>query len=362
MSPLRTLTILQADLVGSSAHITSIPQKQAVDYLHDATLPIRQIVEDNNGTVIKFTGDGYLVTFESVAHGLRAAEKIRHHFLRQTHTPGGISLDGVRIILNTADVTVQDNDIIGDGVAVASRLEKNVPTNHVYVTRAVYEVADDAEFTFEPVGEMRPRGWHRPVMVYQLISSEASFIDPGIFMMITDLHGLIRYGETLNASEMNQWMLTWGDLHRQAVSGLKGRVRQFIADMALVTFSDADDAIQAVLNLRALATVHNQSRPTLPPIEFKAAICTGDLILTPTGLVGKLVNRTFDLLNAAPRGIVAIGDDVYAQLDVYQEQFAPLALAQSGDQPPPGAYRLQETEPPAPASPTPETGSSQPTV
>jgi hypothetical protein len=40
---IRTLTILVADLVGSSAHVTTIPQKQAVEYLLDATVPSANI-------------------------------------------------------------------------------------------------------------------------------------------------------------------------------------------------------------------------------------------------------------------------------------------------------------------------------
>jgi class 3 adenylate cyclase len=212
--------------------------------------------------------------------------------LRQTHTPTGISLDGVRVIINTADVTVQDDDIMGDGVALVSRLEKDVPTNQVYVTRAVQAVADDAEFSFEQAGEMRPRGWHRPVKVYQLLSTEASFVDPGVFLLITDLHGLISTGESLPAGDVKQWLLTWGDMHREAVVGLKGRVRQFIADMALVTFTNADDALDAVLKLRALAARHNATRQDLPAIEFAAAISTGDLILSH-GYRGASANQTF---------------------------------------------------------------------
>lgn len=317
----RTLTILLADLVGSSAHVVAIPQAQAVDYLQDAILPIRQAVEEHGGSVIKFTGDGYLATFESVKQALRAAERIRHFFLHQKYSPSGIALDGVRIILNTADVTVQDNDILGDAVAAISRLEKNVPTNHVYVTRAVYEVADDAEFTFEPIGEMRLRGWHRPLMVYQLVPVDVSFIDPGVFLMITDLHGLIPYSEKLSASEMHDWLLIWGDLHRQAVNGLRGRVRQFVADMALVTFTNPDDAVQGVLNLQALSVRHNESQSRLPPLQFKAAFSTGDLVLSPTGLVGRVVNCAFDLLKVTPRTSVCIDEATFQQLRDYQSRF-----------------------------------------
>ncbi|NLX10202.1 MAG: hypothetical protein GXY36_11140 [Chloroflexi bacterium] len=327
----RTLTILLADLVGSSAHVTTIPQDQAVDYLQDAILPIRQAVENHEGTIIKFTGDGYLATFESVCQALRAAEQIRHYFMRQKHTPSGVSLDGVRIVINVADVTVIDNDIIGDGVAVVARLEKNVPTNQVYVTRAVCEVADDAEFRFESVGEMRPRGWHRSLAVYQLMSIETSFVDPNVFLLITDLHGLIRHSENLPAGEVHHWLLTWGDLHRQAVAGLKGRVRQFVADMTLITFTDADDAVQALANLQALATVQNQ-RGDLPPIQFKAAIGMGDLILSPTGVVGQVVNHTFDLLNVTPRQMVCIDAGTYDHLDAYRPRFEPVTLTSAEGQ------------------------------
>ncbi len=317
----RTLTIIVADLVGSSAHVTTIPQKQAVEYLIDATAPIRDIIEENEGTVIKFTGDGYLATFDCVANALRAADTIRDHFLRQKHTPTGIALDGVRLVLNTADVTLQDDDVFGDGVALLARLEKDVPTNQVWVTEAVRAIADDAEFSFEPAGDMRPRGWHKSVAVYQLLPTEANFVDPDVYLLITDLHGLKHFGKTLSAREMNQWLLTWGDMHRQATVGLDGRVRQFIADMALVTFSSADDAVQGAISLRTLAHLHNSNRRDLPPIHFAAAISVGDLILSPTGVVGQVVTHTFRLLHSSPRGTVTIDETVFDALKDYQTQF-----------------------------------------
>lgn len=324
----RTLTILLADLVGSSAHIASIPQKQAVDYLEDATFPIKEAIVLHGGRITKFTGDGYMAAFESVEQALRAAERIREGFMRQTHTPAGIALDGVRVVVNTTDVTVQpDGDLVGDGVALVSRLEKNVETNQVYVTEAVRQVADDAEFKFQAVGEVRPRGWHRSVMVYQLKTVDMSYTDPSVCLLITDLHGLKRHGEALSASEFHDWLMTWGDLHRRAVEGLNGRVRQFVADMALVTFGNADDSVRALLNLCQLTREYNQGNSQLPPLQFKAAIAHGDLILTPTGIVGQLVNRTFDLLAGIPRAHIAIEEAVFEQLaESAQSRFQPLPV------------------------------------
>jgi class 3 adenylate cyclase len=172
-----------------------------------------------------------------------------------------------------------------------------------------------------------------------LISADASFVEPGVSLLITDLHGLIRFGEQLDPQAVHRWMLTWGNLHRQAVAGLKGQVRQFIADMALVTFSDADDAVQAVLNLRTLAARHNQSTEDLPPLHFKAAISTGDLLLTPTGLVGRLVNQTFDLLNATARGTVIACPETYRKLAAYADRFHTVTLGTNRPQP---AFQLTE--------------------
>ncbi|NDJ75360.1 MAG: hypothetical protein GYB65_03795 [Chloroflexi bacterium] len=338
--PTRTLTLLLADLVGSSAHVTAIPQEEAVDFLQDALLPIQQAIETHAGTVIKFMGDGYLASFESVCHALRAAERIRQDFLRQQNTPTGITLDGVRVVVNTADVTIEDGDVLGDGVVLLSRLEKTVPTNQVYVTRVVRDIADEAEFAFDPIGELQPRGWPEPVMIYQLTSVEASYLDPDVFLIITDLHGLVPYSEELSASGIHQWLLAWGDLHRQAVAGLNGRVRQFIADMALLTCSSADDAVHTILNLQALAALHNQTRLDLPPLHFKTVLATGDLILSPTGVVGPLVNRTFDLLNITPRSAVVLEPGVYELLHAYQDRFELVTLTAADGSATRNAYQL----------------------
>jgi class 3 adenylate cyclase len=151
-----------------------------------------------------------------------------------------------------------------------------------------------------------------------------NFVEPNVFLLITDLHGLIRTGESLPPGVVNQWLLTWGDMHRQAVVGLKGRVRQFIADMALVTFTNADDALKCVMSLRTLAVQHDQTHPDLPKIEFAAAIATGDLILSPTGVVGRPVNQTFRVLHASPRKTITIDAPVFEQLSGERDRFVPV--------------------------------------
>ncbi len=123
-------------------------------------------------------------------------------------------------------------------------------------------------------------------------------------------------------------------------------VRQFIADMALVTFNAGDDAVHGLLNLRALAALHSQTYPDIPPIRFKAALATGDLVLSPTGIVGRLVNHTFDLLNATPRCTISLDEPVYRQLDAYRDRCQPIRVT-SPDGDPLDLYELVESAPDA---------------
>jgi len=199
-------------------------------------------------------------------------------------------------------------------------MEKHVPTNGIWVTAATREVCSNTIFTFEDVGEFQLKGRTRPVRMYELQDIEASFVEHGTVLVITDLHNYVGIGESLPPDELNNWLMKWSNLHREAVQGIKGRVRQFIADMSLLTFTSPDEAYHALLNLKALVKIHNQ-QDDMPNYSFKAAIQQGDLILSPTGVVGPLVNQCFDLLHKTPRGQISVGANAFKHITDYRQQF-----------------------------------------
>lgn len=341
--PTRTLTILLADLVGSTQQVAQVNTVRAAEFLEDATHPIRIAVEENAGRVVKFTGDGFFAVFESAREALLCADKVRDHYIRQHYTPSGFAIDGVRVVVNTADVMVEEDDILGDGVVVCARLEKSVPTNQVWLTAATREVVGVSDFVFHPVGDIQLRGRPQPIKVFALENTEQSYIEYGTVLLVTDLHQYIQAGETMSPLELNDWLLTWANLHREAIRGLRGQVRQFVADMALITFSDADDAVQALLNLHSLITIHNRQHPQLPDYHFKAAVASGDIILSPTGVVGRLVNQTFELLNLTPRQSISIDAATQRRLQAYAERLTATKLtARNGN--PVECYRLELPE------------------
>src|SRR5258706_1539315 len=154
----QTLTIMVIDLVGSTPLVAQASRQQLVELLEDVTLPIRQAVAEFGGTVVKFTGDGYLVTFTSASEALYAAARIVDAFIGQPTLPSGVRLEGCRVVVHTSDVIMQDNDVLGEGVVTVARLEKHVPTNEVYLTSTTKDVAKSAEFEFQLVGDFPLKG------------------------------------------------------------------------------------------------------------------------------------------------------------------------------------------------------------
>ncbi|WP_203822142.1 adenylate/guanylate cyclase domain-containing protein, partial [Paractinoplanes ferrugineus] len=160
---------MTVDLVDSTTAISASPGTRMMEMMRDSAAPIRPLTERLGGTVIKFTGDGYLVTFPSATSALHAATEIIQLFDSRGNGPAG-DLKECRIALNTCDVISYETDVLGEGVVVAARMEKYVPVNSVYVTAAVRNVAKSSEFDFIRVDDLVLKGLPEPVAVYRLIT------------------------------------------------------------------------------------------------------------------------------------------------------------------------------------------------
>ena len=148
----RLAAILAADVVGYSR----LMERDETGTLESLKAIRRELMnpalENCRGRVIKTTGDGILVEFQSVTDAIRcAADFQRAMALRKATAPDGLSY---RIGINLGDVIVEENDIFGDGVNVASRLEAIAEPGGICVSAAVRDqVGDRLDVTFEDLGE-----------------------------------------------------------------------------------------------------------------------------------------------------------------------------------------------------------------
>jgi adenylate cyclase len=132
-------------------------------------------IAKHHGRVVKLTGDAALVEFASVVDAVECAAAIQKGVAeRQVDVPNDQRI-ALRVGINIGDIIIDDDDIYGDGVNVAVRLEGLAEPGGICVSRNVYnQVKNKVEFGFEPMGEHRVKNIPEPVVVYRVLT------DPGL--------------------------------------------------------------------------------------------------------------------------------------------------------------------------------------
>jgi adenylate cyclase len=134
---------------------------------------LRQLVDPkikaHRGCIVKNTGDGFLAEFASVVDAVRCAMEIQRWMIdRESKAPEARRIR-FRMGINLGDVIAEDEDIFGDGVNVAARLEALAQPGGICVSRVVRDqVRDKLDYTFEDMGEQSVKNIARPVRVYAL--------------------------------------------------------------------------------------------------------------------------------------------------------------------------------------------------
>jgi TolB-like protein/class 3 adenylate cyclase len=126
-------------------------------------------IEQHRGRVVKNTGDGFLAEFASVVDAVRCAVEVQHGMAeRNAGTPPEERIE-FRVGINLGDVIAEAEDIFGDGVNVAARLEALADPGGICVSRIVRDqVRDRLDYAFEDLGEQQFKNIARPVRVYRV--------------------------------------------------------------------------------------------------------------------------------------------------------------------------------------------------
>jgi adenylate cyclase len=140
---------------------------------------IRAQIGQHHGRIIKNTGDGALVDFASVVDAVRCAVEIQRGMReRNAGVPDDRRIE-FRIGVNLGDVIVEPNDIYGDGVNVAARLEGLADPGGLCISHTAYDqVRDKIPYPFVDKGELTVKNISRPVRVYALGAGALAALPP----------------------------------------------------------------------------------------------------------------------------------------------------------------------------------------
>jgi adenylate cyclase len=127
-------------------------------------------IAKNRGRIIKTTGDGMLLEFHSVADAVLCAAEIQRRMARRNTDVSPARWIQFRIGINLGDVIVEENDIFGDGVNVAARLETLAEPGGICVSGAVRDQVGDRleDITFEDLGNQSVKNIARPIHVFRI--------------------------------------------------------------------------------------------------------------------------------------------------------------------------------------------------
>ena len=167
----RLAAILVGDVVGYSAMMEANEEETAAQ-MANVTAMVREKVKTRGGRVFKIMGDAVLADFASPVNALRCAVEMRSALAENDE--GGMQM---RFGLHLADVIESGEDLIGDGVNLAARIQAGADPGAIEISGTLFEqVRRNSPFTFEPLGPRRFKNMSEEIPVYRLRGEQERWV------------------------------------------------------------------------------------------------------------------------------------------------------------------------------------------
>jgi adenylate cyclase len=166
----RLAAVLAADMVGFSRLMEADETGTLARLKTHRIELIDPAIIKNRGRIIKTTGDGMLVEFHSVVDAVLCATEVQRRMTRRNSDVSPARWIQFRIGINLGDVIVEEDDIFGDGVNVAARLETLAEPGGICVSSAVREQVSERldGIEFEDIGEQTVKNIARSIRVFRV--------------------------------------------------------------------------------------------------------------------------------------------------------------------------------------------------
>jgi formylglycine-generating enzyme required for sulfatase activity/class 3 adenylate cyclase len=174
--PRRLAAIVAADIAGYS-RLMELDEEGT----HERVKRIqRDLIEpsitEHYGRLVKTTGDGFIAIFDSPLEAVRCGIVIQQNMSGRNASLSRDQCIGYRIGINLGDVIIEEDDIYGDGVNVASRLEGLAEPGQVFISGGIYEqIKNKLVCGYEALGDRKVKNITDPVRVYRVLPDPFAF-------------------------------------------------------------------------------------------------------------------------------------------------------------------------------------------
>jgi len=166
----RTATILLTDMKDYTSRAEGSSRDAMLALLRRHRDIVQPIVQRRAGRVIKSTGDGLIASFDSATDALLAAIDVQDAVARNNaESFSDENKFHLRIAVSTGEVSFMDNDVLGQPVNLASRVQQLAPPGDVYFTDATFHAMNRTEIKFEPLGPVEIKGLAEKINLYRCV-------------------------------------------------------------------------------------------------------------------------------------------------------------------------------------------------
>jgi formylglycine-generating enzyme required for sulfatase activity/class 3 adenylate cyclase len=142
---------------------------------------IEPTILEHHGRLVKTTGDGFIAIFDSPVEAVRCAIVIQQSMVGRNASHPRESSIVYRIGVNLGDVIVESEDVYGDGVNVASRLEGIANPGQIFISGGIYEqVKHKLVCGYQSLGDKQVKNITDPVRVYRVLPDPSALIESRI--------------------------------------------------------------------------------------------------------------------------------------------------------------------------------------
>jgi class 3 adenylate cyclase len=164
------LTIMFTDIGGFTSKTSAKSRAELNDFLeiHDGL--IVPIFEEFGGRIIKTIGDAFLTVFKSPTDAVLCGIEIQRTLKRHNANSREDQRLEVRVAINSGEVTLRDNDVFGEPVNIAARIEGIAGVNEIYFTEAVYLAMNKNEIPTAEIGYRKLKGIPHEIKVFKVLA------------------------------------------------------------------------------------------------------------------------------------------------------------------------------------------------
>jgi len=220
MARLENLAIMFVDMAGFAERTARQSRSENRAMLRDFTGLLVPLIARFGGRHVKSIGDALLVAFRSPTDSVRCGMAMHDAVAAYNNARHSTDPIQIRVALNVGEVRLETDDVFGEAVNIAARVEELTPPGEIYLTGVVYLSMNKAEVPAEHIGEQLLKGVPEAVRLFRVPTHKLSRLTPagepldstptelpygGMHLMPPDADALMRLADALRRARYVDW-------------------------------------------------------------------------------------------------------------------------------------------------------------